>query len=104
MDRIGQAHRALELAKRTRAPRRHRLPAKPYSALRVARTGLGLTQEELGQLSGISRRSIGLLETRKHRPRRATALALAYALRVEVSELWADLEENTEGNCEAWTE
>jgi transcriptional regulator with XRE-family HTH domain len=67
---------------------------RTYSALRVARVAMNLTQERLSELSGVSRRRIGQLEAGQGRPRRVTAVALAAVLQVEVDDLWPDLKTN----------
>ncbi len=63
----------------------------PPSPLRVWRTAVGLTQAELGRLSGVSRGRIIALERSRGKPRRSTALALAAVLDCEVADLWPEL-------------
>lgn len=75
-------------------PRQYETPRRPYSPLRIARHGLGLTQEQLANAAGISRQRVIELEAGKGRPRRVTAVALASVLQVEVSDLWPELNDN----------
>ena len=55
---------------------------------------MGLTQQELSELSGVSRRRIVTLEQGKGSPRRVTAVALAAVLGLEVADLWPELSDN----------
>ncbi|MDD4169374.1 MAG: helix-turn-helix domain-containing protein [Desulfotomaculaceae bacterium] len=66
--------------------------------VREARRLLKLTQEELGQLVGVSKRSVVDYETGKARPRRNVNRKLAEALRVSVDYLDHDeIEDPTYG-------
>lgn len=58
--------------------------------IRESRRLLNLTQEELGELAGVSKRSIAAYEADGVRPRRAVTLKLAQALRVSPDYLMSD--------------
>jgi DNA-binding XRE family transcriptional regulator len=55
--------------------------------LKLARIASGLTQEELGEKAGVTRRTIGALEAGAS-PRLRTAQALAAALTVPIEQLF----------------
>jgi transcriptional regulator with XRE-family HTH domain len=63
-------------------------PQDVAAPLRIFRIAAGLTQAELAEIALISRVQVGALERRKHRPRRATANALAAALGCGPEELF----------------
>lgn len=58
--------------------------------LRQLRRSMGLSQAELADRSGVSKPTIGNLETGRQWPRRSTMSRLATALDVDVLELWED--------------
>ena len=58
------------------------------SALRVYRVALGLTQGDLADLAGVSRRTVNAIETGKWKPRQGTATSLATVLKCQVSDLF----------------
>jgi DNA-binding XRE family transcriptional regulator len=60
------------------------------SRVRELREGLGLSQSELAAASGISRQLVGAVETGRHAPGVAAALALARALATTVESLFGD--------------
>ena len=62
--------------------------------VRAARTELGLTQTQLGDAAGVSLRTILAYEKGEKRPRQATMLKLAKALKVSVKFLSDDACEN----------
>jgi transcriptional regulator with XRE-family HTH domain len=55
--------------------------------LRRARTGAGISQEELGQLCNLHRTEVSLLERARREPRLATIVKLASALETTPSAL-----------------
>lgn len=59
------------------------------SLLRELRLGRGLSQAELAELAGVSRQLVGAIEAGRHLPRVDSALGLANALAVDVSDLFA---------------
>lgn len=75
----------------TRAPSVERVPREELSAtqlrafgatLRLIRTDAGLTQEQLGNASGLRRTYVGEIETGERNPTVVTIWKLASALRV----------------------
>jgi putative transcriptional regulator len=60
---------------------------RPVRPLKVARIASGLKQEELAQLVGVSRQTIGALEAGSS-PRLRTAQAIANALGIPLAELF----------------
>mgnify|MGYP001067403665 CR=1 FL=1 len=66
--------------------------------IKDARSALGLSQEELGQQIGVSRRSVIAYETGQKKPRDATVYKLAMALHVSIQYLKDEnCDEPTEG-------
>jgi transcriptional regulator with XRE-family HTH domain len=64
-----------------------RASAEPNSAVRQARTALGLSQRDLAERTGISLREIGSLDRGTALPQRSTALLLAAVLGCRPSDL-----------------
>lgn len=60
------------------------------STLREHRDRLGLTQKQLARMTGLTERTIRLLENGERTPRLSTARALADALGVSVIELFPE--------------
>lgn len=58
------------------------------NSIRVRRTNLGYTQEDVARICGLSFNSIGVWETGKHYPRLPDAIKLARFLGTTVEELW----------------
>jgi transcriptional regulator with XRE-family HTH domain len=59
--------------------------------LRRARTQRGLSQEQLGEASGLHRTEISLLERAGREPRLTTVVRLARALKIRPADLLADI-------------
>jgi putative molybdopterin biosynthesis protein len=64
--------------------------------LRVVRTRLGLSQQELADAAGIARQTIGGIEAERYSPSAAVALRLARALGCRVEELFWLAEDGTD--------
>jgi putative transcriptional regulator len=58
------------------------------NGLRVARTAAGFTQEELAELVGVSRQTIGLIEAGKYNPSLKLCLLLARSTGKTLDELF----------------
>ncbi len=56
--------------------------------LRVARAERGLSQEELGKMAGVTRQTIGSIETGEYGPSARLALTIARVLGKRVEELF----------------
>lgn len=65
------------------------------SKLRIIRTALGLSQSELGRISGCSRALISMIENGYASPRPATAARIAEAVGLSDGSLFEDI--NNEG-------
>jgi transcriptional regulator with XRE-family HTH domain len=59
-----------------------------YETLATRRLAVGLSRGQLGERSGISRETIRRIELGLFMPRASTALALAAALDLDVTDLW----------------
>ena len=70
---------------------RSKLPEKMVDsvieALIEKRQSLGLSHEKLGELSGLHRSTISLIESRKRQPTLITCIKMAIALKCDLSEL-----------------
>jgi transcriptional regulator with XRE-family HTH domain len=59
-----------------------------HETLAIRRLAVGLSRDQLAERSGISRETIRRVELGVFMPRASTALALASALDIDVSDLW----------------
>ena len=66
-----------------------------YNRLKEHRARLGVKQAELGNLAGVSRQTISLIERGDYSPSVTLALKLARILSVTVEEIFAHEEEET---------
>ena len=62
--------------------------------LKLARTAVDLTQEQLADLVGVSRQTIGLIEAGKYNPSLKLCLLLSRVTRTPLDELFWEEEEN----------
>jgi putative transcriptional regulator len=62
--------------------------------LKLARTAVDLTQEQLADLVGVSRQTIGLIEAGKYNPSLKLCLLLSRVTRTSLDELFWEEEEN----------
>lgn len=69
-----------------------------YNHLKAHRTLLGVNQQTLGQLVGVSRQTISLIERGDYAPSVALALKLAAACRCTVEDLFTYQEEENNEN------
>jgi putative transcriptional regulator len=60
--------------------------------LKVARVTAGLTQEELADLAGVARQTIGLIEAGRYNPSLKLCLLLARHTRTSLNELFMEVE------------
>lgn len=65
-----------------------------YNHLKEHRAALGVNQQELGRLAGVSRQTISLIERGDYAPSVALALKLARICKVRVEDLF-ELEEDS---------
>jgi len=72
-------------------------------SLERARLRRGLTQQALADLAGLDQDTIWRIETGRTRPRPSTRLAIATALRMEISEIreLADGDDDQDGGADA---
>ncbi|MGV3487159.1 MAG: helix-turn-helix transcriptional regulator [Tuberibacillus sp.] len=68
--------------------------AKKNIKLKMARVERDLSQEELARLIGVSRQTIGLIESGKYNPTLNLCLSICHALSKTLDDLFWD-EENT---------
>ena len=66
-----------------------------YNRLKELRARLGVNQAELGNLAGVSRQTISLIERGDYSPSVTLALKLARILSVTVEDIFAYEEEET---------
>ena len=66
-----------------------------YNRLKEHRARLGVNQAELGNLAGVSRQTISLIERGDYSPSVTLALKLARILSVTVADIFAYEEEET---------
>lgn len=66
-----------------------------YNRLKEHRARLGVNQAELGNLAGVSRQTISLIERGDYSPSVTLALKLAQILSVTVEDIFAYEEEET---------
>ena len=66
-----------------------------YNRLKEQRARLGVNQAELGNLAGVSRQTISLIERGDYSPSVTLALKLARILSVTVEDIFAYEEEET---------
>lgn len=59
--------------------------------LAIRRTQLGLSQEKLAELCGVSRNYIGYIERREKNPSATTLFKIAKALDMKLEDLFRDL-------------
>jgi putative transcriptional regulator len=61
---------------------------KIANKLKIARTAVDLTQEELAMLAGVTRQTIGLIEAGKYNPSLKLCLLLARITKTPLNELF----------------
>jgi putative transcriptional regulator len=71
-----------------------------YNQLKTYRTALGVNQQELGRLAGVSRQTISLIERGDYSPSVALALRLAKLCHCKVEDIFNYEEEHTDGYAE----
>lgn len=67
---------------------------KIANRLKLARTGVDLTQEELAARVGVTRQTIGLIEAGKYNPSLKLCLLLARETRTPLNELFWEEDDN----------
>ncbi len=69
-----------------------------HNTIKVQRATRNLTQAELGELAGVTRKSVNAIETGRMMPSVLLALKLARALGVSVDEIFSLVEEREEAS------
>ena len=60
-----------------------------YNRLKEYRARLGVNQQEMGQLAGVSRQTISLIERGDYNPSVTLALRIAAVFRVQVEDIFS---------------
>lgn len=71
-----------------------------HNRLKEHRAALGVNQQELGRLAGVSRQTISLIERGDYAPSVALALKLAKLCRTTVEQLFSLEEDETDGTTD----
>ena len=72
-----------------------------YNRLKEHRARLGVNQQEMGRMAGVSRQTISLIERRDYSPSVTLALTLAKICGVTVEDIFS-LEEENDGAMRLW--